>query len=93
MDKQIADILQKEYGYSKQAAIQAASNLLSIQDDELRQALMKWLASRRTTNVSEDGVDTQMLCEQGYTYPAALIMIDMLRTSPEDARYILKGKR
>ena len=93
MNKRIADLLQKEYGYSEQAATQAATDLLGIQDDELRQALMKWLAYRSVTNVSEGDINTQMLCERGYTYPAALIMIDMLRTNPEDARYILKGKR
>ncbi len=93
MNKRIANLLQKEYGYSEQAATQAAVNLLSIQDDELRQALMKWLALRSATNISEGDINTQMLCERGYTYPAALIMIDMLRTSPEEARYILKGKR
>lgn len=93
MNKRIADLLQKEYGYSEQAATQAATNLLNIQDDELHQAFMKWLALRSVTNVFEGDVSTQMLCERGYTYPAALIMIDMLRTNPEDARYILKGKR
>ena len=93
MNKRIADLLRNEYGYSEQAATQAATNLLSIQDDELRQALMKWLALRSVTNISEGDVNTQILCERGYTYPAALIMIDMLRTNPEDARYILKGKR
>lgn len=93
MNKRIANLLQKEYGYSEQAATQAAANLLSIQDDELRQALMKWLALRSATNISEGDINTQMLCERGYTYPAALIMIDMLRTTPEEARYILKGKR
>ena len=93
MNKRIANLLQNEYGYSQQAAAQAAANLLSIQDDELRQALMKWLALRIATNISEGDINTQMLCERGYTYPAALIMMDMLRTNPEDARYILKGKR
>ena len=93
MNKRIADLLQQEYGYSEQAAMQTAANLLSMQDDDLRQALMKWLALRSVTNITEGDVSTQRLCERGYTYPAALIMIDMLRTNPEAARYILKGKR
>jgi len=93
MEKQVADLLQRELGYSDTAAKQAAYSLLRIQDDEIRQALMKWLALRSETNINEGDINTQMLRNSGYTYPAALIMIDMLRTSPEDAMYILKGKR
>lgn len=92
MREQIIKVLMNELNYSKHAAEVTSDDLLAIQDDEIRKALMRWLALREMTPVSAEGFDAVQLTDR-MKYPSALLAINMLKKDPEMAKKMLKGFR
>lgn len=91
MQESIISILMNELNYSRKSAEITSNDLLQIQDAEIRQALMRWLAFREMTPVAELGYDAVQLTDR-MTYPSALLAIEMLRKDPKAAA-MLKGFR
>ena len=90
MREQVTRILMDELKYSKHAAEVTSEDLLNIQDAEIRQSLMRWLALREMTPVAAEGYDAIQLTDR-MTYPSALLAINMLRKEPIMAKRMLKG--
>ena len=91
MQENIISILMNELNYNRKSAEITSNDLLQIQDEEIRQALMRWLAFREMTPVAEQGYDAVQLTDR-MTYPSALLAIEMLRKDPKSAT-MLKGFR
>lgn len=92
MKEQITAILMDELNYSRYAAEITSADLLAIQDEDIRKALMRWLAFREMAPVSAEGYDAVQLTDR-MTYPSALLAIDMLKKEPLVAKKMLRGFR
>lgn len=89
----LAAILVDRLDYSTQVAKTTARDLLSMQDRDLRVALAGWVDDQALQcHIEELGVTTDSLVASGLTYPAALIMIDWIRESPEVALGVLNQR-
>lgn len=92
MQERIIKILMEELNYKKEAAIVTSRDLLEVQDEEIHEALLLWINTRKMTPVMEAGFDAVALTGI-MTYPSALLAIHMLRKEPERAKRLLKGFR
>ncbi|MBP3452309.1 MAG: hypothetical protein J6M20_01160 [Clostridia bacterium] len=92
MREQIIKILMDELKYSRYSAEVTSDDLLAIQDDDIRKALMRWLALREMTPVSAEGYDAVQLTDR-MSYPSALLAIELLKKEPLVAKKMLKGFR
>lgn len=90
MKEQIINLLMNELNYSRHSAEVTSDDLLAIQDNDLRKALMRWLALREMTPVSAEGYDAVQLTDR-MSYPSALLAIDLLKKEPLLAKKMLKG--
>ena len=92
MVEQIKRLLMEELNYTQHEADVTCRDLMGIQDPEVRQALMRWLAYREMSPVAAEEFDAVRLCDR-MTYPSALLAIDAIRRKPEAARILREGFR
>lgn len=90
MKEQLIGILMNELNYNRHEAEITSDDLLRIQDEEIRRALMRWISSREMTSVAAEGYDAVRLTDR-MSYPSALLAVQMLKTRPETAKRLLKG--
>ena len=82
----LSAILSDRLGYQQRAADETAGDLLSMRDRDLRRALADWVEDQGVRReVGARGVTASALVASGLTYPAALIMVDWIRSDPDRA--------
>ena len=90
---QIKGLLEARLGYAPHVAELTVVDLNLLRDDDLREALLAWAANEANQpEVGEGEHTTRTLCASGLTYPAALIMVDWLRTDPVTAHRALAAR-
>lgn len=73
-------------GYTHQGAESAAKSLSEMKSQDLIEACLTWLESRKTPLIHEGALSTDSLMNNfQMTYPAALILIDWYRQDPDTA--------
>lgn len=73
-------------GYTDHGAESAAKSLSEMKSQDLIEACLAWLESRKTPLIHEGSLSTDSLMKNfKMTYPAALIFIDWYRQDPDTA--------
>lgn len=86
MKEQIKQVLVQKEGYSPLSAESTAKDLADIRDEEISQALIRWLGSGQKTNISRGPFSSrQLMNDLNMKYPATLIFLDWYCEDPESA--------